>query len=411
MGIRFFCPNGHKLNVKEFQAGRRGICPFCGAKIQIPTHSTRPSSRSSQSRQRSQSAAGAVEEDDESELPELPMSATPPDEIAVDLAPGPEVAIRPDPHPLRSAPPAVETPAAAGPVVTAPVASAPAVSAPVATEPKPPPAARQPGPPDPISEAPEMIWYVRPPSGGQFGPAAGDIMRGWLAEGHVSADSLVWREGWRDWQEAGKVFPLPRERADGLSGNRPNCPDGKAAAVAAHHRRQEDPQPFRRRPVDCHHCYVGHWRRRSGRCFPLRALRMAMKIQQFLEHHGVASNPFADEDAQTDLVFKGACIRTVFHPTWDKIYGDPTEPATSVVFGEKGSGKTALGLQIVRCLADYNADHPDRQVFVVHTTISIRSWTDFGTDFRAGGAGSIGFWGSGGSGTTWTPCSRWPSPS
>ena len=90
-----------------------------------------------------------------------------------------------------------------------------------------------------------------------------------------------------------------------------------------------------------------------------------MKIQQFLEHHGIASNPFADEDAQTDLVFKGACIRTVFHPTWDKIYGDPTEPATSVVFGEKGSGKTALGLQIVRCLSDYNADHPDRQVFVV----------------------------------------------
>ena len=53
-----------------------------------------------------------------------------------------------------------------------------------------------------------------------------------------------------------------------------------------------------------------------------------MKIQQFLEHHGLVSNPFADEDAQTDLVFKGACIRSVFHPAWDKIYGDPTEPAT-----------------------------------------------------------------------------------
>jgi hypothetical protein len=90
-----------------------------------------------------------------------------------------------------------------------------------------------------------------------------------------------------------------------------------------------------------------------------------MKIQQFLEHHGLASNPFADEDAQTDLVFKGACIRSVFHPAWDKIYGDQTEPATSVVFGEKGSGKTAMRLQVVRRLADYNADHPDRQVFVV----------------------------------------------
>ena len=63
---------------------------------------------------------------------------------------------------------------------------------------------------DPISDAPEVIWYVRPPSGGQFGPAPGDLMRTWLSEGRVSADSLVWREGWRDWQEAGNVFPKLR---------------------------------------------------------------------------------------------------------------------------------------------------------------------------------------------------------
>jgi hypothetical protein len=55
-----------------------------------------------------------------------------------------------------------------------------------------------------------MIWYVRPPTGGQFGPAAGDVMRSWLAEGRVSADSLLWREGWRDWLEAGEVFPQLR---------------------------------------------------------------------------------------------------------------------------------------------------------------------------------------------------------
>ena len=90
-----------------------------------------------------------------------------------------------------------------------------------------------------------------------------------------------------------------------------------------------------------------------------------MKIQQFLDHHGIAANPFADEDAQTDLVFKGACIRNTFHPTWDKIYGDPSEPATAVVFGEKGSGKTAIRLQLARHLTDYNAEHPEHQVFVV----------------------------------------------
>jgi hypothetical protein len=35
----------------------------------------------------------------------------------------------------------------------------------------------------------------------------GEIMRTWLAEGRVSADSLLWREGWSDWREAGDVFP------------------------------------------------------------------------------------------------------------------------------------------------------------------------------------------------------------
>jgi hypothetical protein len=36
MGIRFLCPNGHKLNVKSFLAGKRAICPDCGAKVIVP---------------------------------------------------------------------------------------------------------------------------------------------------------------------------------------------------------------------------------------------------------------------------------------------------------------------------------------------------------------------------------------
>jgi hypothetical protein len=62
-------------------------------------------------------------------------------------------------------------------------------------------------PADPISEAGNVVWYVRPPTGGQFGPATGTVMRLWLAEGRMSSDTLVWREGWRDWQSASIVFP------------------------------------------------------------------------------------------------------------------------------------------------------------------------------------------------------------
>jgi hypothetical protein len=39
MGIRFLCPNGHKLHVKANLAGRKGACPTCGAKVIIPEES------------------------------------------------------------------------------------------------------------------------------------------------------------------------------------------------------------------------------------------------------------------------------------------------------------------------------------------------------------------------------------
>jgi len=99
-------------------------------------------------------------------------------------------------------------PAVARPIAAMPVAAVPAV--PVMPQPQMPVTAapvRPAAPADPIAEAPMAIWYVRPPSGGQFGPARGDVMRKWIAEGRVSGDSLVWREGWADWQNAGRLFP------------------------------------------------------------------------------------------------------------------------------------------------------------------------------------------------------------
>lgn len=88
------------------------------------------------------------------------------------------------------------------------------------------------GPPDPIAEAPNAVWYVRPPSGGQFGPAAGDVMRSWIGEGRVSADTLVWREGWRDWQEASAVFPNLGGSQELLPGVVAVSPTARGAGVA-----------------------------------------------------------------------------------------------------------------------------------------------------------------------------------
>lgn len=91
-----------------------------------------------------------------------------------------------------------------------------------------------------------------------------------------------------------------------------------------------------------------------------------MNVQDFLKHHGLKANPFAEEDAATDVVFKEHCISGTFHPAWDKVAGSPNEPSTSIVFGAKGSGKTAMRLQLDRHLSKYNSEHPTKRVFVIH---------------------------------------------
>lgn len=90
-----------------------------------------------------------------------------------------------------------------------------------------------------------------------------------------------------------------------------------------------------------------------------------MKIQQFLEHHGVRKNPFSEEDAQSDHIFQNHCADTIYHPAWDKLLGDCANPGTSIVFGEKGAGKTALRLQLVKAINQYNSQHPDERVFII----------------------------------------------
>ncbi len=227
MGIRFYCPNGHKLNVKDHQAGQKGICPHCGVKIQIPWHSTRPSSHEAETHMEGGIAEAPAPTTAMGPLPTVvePMAPT------VTAAAMPTVAI--PQQPMAAVP--VANPAmqpvyaqAAIPTVAVPYTAQPA--APYAAQPATPYTAQQatpyvaqqatfaaspappaPAPPaaaaDPLAEAGNVVWYVRPSAGGQYGPAPTDVMRSWLAEGRVTADSLVWREGWRDWQEAVNVFP------------------------------------------------------------------------------------------------------------------------------------------------------------------------------------------------------------
>ena len=157
MGIRFYCPDcGRRLNIKAFLAGKRGICPHCDSRVQIPLESQLPA--------------------------DAPKYRPTSDHPTSDRAPS---------HPVGAA---------------ATVAASAPSAVPLTPQPASLPAAAE-TPADPIAESPDSVWYVRPSAGGQYGPARGDVMRRWLAEGRVSADSMVWREGWADWKLAGPVFP------------------------------------------------------------------------------------------------------------------------------------------------------------------------------------------------------------
>jgi hypothetical protein len=104
-----------------------------------------------------------------------------------------------------------------------------------------------------------------------------------------------------------------------------------------------------------------------------------MKLESFLRDHGIQSNPFAEEDAQTDAVFQRGCIGGVHHPAWDKFFGNPENPSTALVFGEKGSGKTAMRMQAISELEKYNRENPESRIFV----ISYDDFNPFLDRFRA----------------------------
>ncbi len=90
-----------------------------------------------------------------------------------------------------------------------------------------------------------------------------------------------------------------------------------------------------------------------------------MNVQSFLAHHQLGENPFTAEEARLDPVFAKLGDANPQHPDFGKILGRIDNPATAVVFGEKGSGKTAIRIDIEEQVAKHNEQHPDRKVLTV----------------------------------------------
>jgi hypothetical protein len=221
MGIRFDCPNGHKLNVKSFLAGKKGICPQCGAKFRIPEASTDAADDGSEADMGPPPDEGrpivkAMDGAPPMGSKPAPQAAAAPTKAAAPATVAPAAAV-PTGVPVATVTPVTVTPVAPVGTAAQPATLADAVRAAAATAVVAP--ASAPAANDPIAEAPTAIWYVRPPSGGQYGPARGDLLRQWVNEGRVTPQSLVWREGWPDWKIASDVFPS-------LGGAAPAVTDG-----------------------------------------------------------------------------------------------------------------------------------------------------------------------------------------
>jgi len=90
-----------------------------------------------------------------------------------------------------------------------------------------------------------------------------------------------------------------------------------------------------------------------------------MNVQSFLEHHGLTAHPFDAEEARLDPIFDRLINARITHPAFGKILGRIDQPATAIVFGEKGSGKTAIRLMMGAAIARHNDQHPDRRVLPI----------------------------------------------
>ena len=82
-----------------------------------------------------------------------------------------------------------------------------------------------------------IVWYLRPASGGQFGPATEEVFQQWVADGRIAADCWVWRTGWPDWKAGGEALTLvtdhpPQEPAAAMAAlDAPKIVDTAAAAT------------------------------------------------------------------------------------------------------------------------------------------------------------------------------------
>jgi hypothetical protein len=198
MGIKFYCPNGHKVNVKSFLAGKKGLCPKCGVRVDIPLQSVAERTGPSSNGDAAEDSDELVEQVSATMQPAAttgmnldPLALGAPDQLS-GFVNSPGLSVRPASN-ANAGHAAKNGNGEAGLEMFGEAQADDFLLPPGA-----------PAAPQSRTSAP---WHLQFSTGQQLGPLDDSILQQWLGEGRIGPDDLLWREGWSQWQSVSAVFP------------------------------------------------------------------------------------------------------------------------------------------------------------------------------------------------------------
>ena len=171
MGIVSFCPHGHRIKVKDNLAGKKGVCPTCGARFRIPLASVATPTPASTPTALPEATIVSLDATIASRLPRVLL-------------------LNRVPEPTHGGLQASMNAARVEPVEEEVEL--------VVEEPHRHPA---------IAERPDLAWCIAVPGGTASEPMQADALQAWLDSGLPTGDELVWRADWPEWRPISGVFP------------------------------------------------------------------------------------------------------------------------------------------------------------------------------------------------------------
>lgn len=173
MGIRFKCHLCQEpLNVKSDLARKRGVCPRCKGKFRVPEGS-----------QEHSLSLDFVPTNSMNTVGDVSNKTAVPNSVSVKLAS--KAITKPIAMPAEASKSIASSNAD---VATANESTATALETTA-----------------PVVES-EQLYFVRPPSGGEYGPAGKETIELWISQRRITAETLVCKLGSSQWKKAREAF-------------------------------------------------------------------------------------------------------------------------------------------------------------------------------------------------------------